>query len=282
MVASSDSSAWDRTPDPELLATLAGRADTLGFHHITCPEQIAVPKDHHYAQWSFWDPVSTLGFLAGATRNILLASYVLILGLHHPLEIAKRFGTIDVLSRGRVIIGLGLGNLPEEFAALNASYEDRGARADDAIRALRASLSQRDVAYDGPYYKYRDLVVEPHAVQARVPLWIGGHTKRSLRRAIEVGDAWVPPPAGHRGPSPEELTAILHSVDVPAGFEIGVGPGFGLDPSGQPDRCSEIFGEWEGAGATLMTVAFEHRSSSHYLEQLEAMASLAGVSPPSA
>src|SRR5271165_7079078 len=92
MVATSDAHAWDRTPDPDALATIAARADALGYHHMTCPEQIAVPESHHYAQWSFWDPVATFGFLSAATRHIRLVSYVLILGLHHPLEIAKRFG----------------------------------------------------------------------------------------------------------------------------------------------------------------------------------------------
>jgi probable F420-dependent oxidoreductase len=281
MVASPDATAWDRRPDPDLLANIAGRADALGYHHMTCPEQIAVPADHHYAEWSFWDPVSTFGFLSGVTSHIRLVSYVLIIGLHHPLEIAKRFGTLDLLSRGRVIIGVGLGNLPEEFAAMNASYEDRGARADDAIRALRGSLSRREVAYEGTYYHYRNLVVEPRAVQARVPLWIGGHTKRSLRRAIEMGDAWVPPPAGHRGPEPNELATLLRTAELPDGFDIAVGPGFGLDPAGQPDHSTEVIGQWAEAGATIMTVAFDNRSSSHYIEQLEAFATVAKIPPPS-
>ncbi len=282
MVATSNPDAWDRTADPDVLAAIASRADVLGYHHMTCPEQIAVPDTHHYAQWSFWDPLATFGFLSGATRDIHLVTYVLIIGLHHPLEMAKRYGTVDVLSKGRLILGLGVGNLPEEFEALQAPYEDRGERADDAIRALRATLSRREVAYHGTHYHYEGLVVDPHAVQARVPLWIGGHTRRSLRRAIELGDAWIPPPAGHRGPSPTELADTLARVDLPAGFHIGVSPGLALDPAQAPAQCAEVVGEWHESGATLLTVAFAQRSAAHYLEQLEAFAALVALAPPSA
>jgi alkanesulfonate monooxygenase SsuD/methylene tetrahydromethanopterin reductase-like flavin-dependent oxidoreductase (luciferase family) len=91
-----------------------------------------------------------------------------------------------------VILGVGVGSLREEFELLDASFDDRGPRADDAMRALRAALSKREPEYHGPYYDFSGFVVDPHACQARVPLWVGGRTARSLRRAVALGDGWAP------------------------------------------------------------------------------------------
>jgi alkanesulfonate monooxygenase SsuD/methylene tetrahydromethanopterin reductase-like flavin-dependent oxidoreductase (luciferase family) len=93
-----------------------------------------------------------------------------VLGYHHPLEIAKRYGTLDLVSGGRLVLGLGVGSLQEEFELLGAMFDGRGAIADDALAALRASLSVPTPAYSGSHFSYEDVVVEPHAVQSRVPL----------------------------------------------------------------------------------------------------------------
>src|SRR5207245_425140 len=111
---------------------------------------------------------------------------------HHPLAIAKRYGTLDQVTDGRVILGVGVGSLREEFELLGAPFDDRGDRADDAMRALRAALSQRAPAYHGRFYEFDGFVVDPPARQPHVPLWVGGRTARSLRRAVELGDGWAP------------------------------------------------------------------------------------------
>src|SRR5438270_11233400 len=101
---------------------------------------------------AYWDPLSTFGYLAARTEQIRLATHVLVLGYHHPLEIAKRYGTLDRVCCGRLILGVGVGSLREEFDLLGAPFDDRGARADDALRALRASLSRTEPAYQGDHY----------------------------------------------------------------------------------------------------------------------------------
>jgi probable F420-dependent oxidoreductase len=268
--------SWERDAGPDELAEIAAAADRLGYWHMTCSEHIAVP-DGPYANSPFWDPVATFGYLAGVTERIRFVTYVLILGLHHPLALAKQYGTVDVISRGRVVLGLGVGNVEEEFDALGAPFATRGARADDALRALRASLSRRRVTYHGPYFDYDQLTVDPHALQASVPLWIGGHSRRSFLRAVELGDGWIPPPAAHRGPTPAELAAMLASTDLPDGFDIGVSADGPMDPLGHASECLDAVEVWRQAGATVMTVAFAHTSAAHYLEQLEAFATLTGL-----
>ena len=123
---------------------------------------------------TYWDPLSTFGYLAARTARIRFATNVLVLGYHHPLEIAKRYGTLDKVSGGRLVLGVGVGTLKEEFDLLGAPYDDRGDRADDALRALRVPSRGPSQLPRGPYYDYRDLVVDPCAAQEHVPIWVGG------------------------------------------------------------------------------------------------------------
>ena len=141
----------------------------------------------------YCDPLATFGALGAHTTTIRFAAHVLVLGYHHPLAIAKRYGTLDVVTGGRVILGVGVGSLQEEFELLGAPFDDRGARADDAMRALRAvALAAASPSITATYYDFEGFLVDPCAVQARVPIWVGGRTYRSLRRAVELGDGWAP------------------------------------------------------------------------------------------
>lgn len=266
-------SPWERTAGIEDLGAVAEAADRLGFDHLTCSEHVAVPVDIAGQRGgTYWDPLSVFGYLAARTDRIRFATQVLVLGYHHPLEIAKRYGTLDRVCGGRVVLGLGVGSLEEEFRLLGAAFEGRGAIADDALAALRASLSRREPAYHGEHFDYAGLVVEPHAVQDRVPLWIGGRTPRSLRRAVAYGDGWVP-----FGLPLDRLAEMVGSASLPDGFEVVLSAGRPLDPSGDPDGTAEALRKVSAAGATLVSASLTAGSASHYVEQLEALAALAGL-----
>ena len=175
-------SPWEATAGPAELARVAEVADELGFDHLTCSEHVGLPVEVAEQRGAtYWDPVATLSFLAARTRQIRLATSVLVLGYHHPLQVAKTYGTLDVLSGGRVVLGVGVGSLEEEFDLLGASWAGRGAHADDTMRALRAALGRREPAYDGSHHSFGGFVVEPHAVQPQVPMWVGGKGLKSLR-----------------------------------------------------------------------------------------------------
>lgn len=264
-------SPWEASAGIEELARVAEAADRLGFNHLTCSEHVAVPSDvAELRGGTYWDPLATLGYLAARTRQIRLATQVLVLGYHHPLEIAKRYGTLDRVSGGRLVLGLGVGTLQEEFDLLGAEFADRGARADDALAALRVSLSSRTPEYHGEFYDYAGLVLDPPAAQERVPMWIGGRTLRSLRRAVSLGDGWVP-----FGLAADELRTMLTKVEIPAGFEIVLGPGRPLDPGGDPARTQDILARLREAGATVAGTSVAADSCDHYCEQLEALAAIA-------
>ena len=262
---------WEETATIEDIARIAETADRLGYHHLTCSEHIGVPPSQAARRGgTYWDPLATFGYLAARTGQIRLATNVLVLGYHHPLEIAKRYGTLDLISGGRLILGLGVGTLKEEFELLGAPFDDRGERADDALRALVASLSRPEPAYDGTYYKYGGLVVDPCAVQEHVPIWIGGRTLRSLRRAVRFANGWCPFAVGI-----EQAQDWLRRVDLPNDFEVRLGPAAPFDPMQHPQGTTDGLIELAEAGTTIVEARLVHHSLQHYLEQLEALAALA-------
>ena len=261
---------WERTGTVADVARVAEEADRLGYDHLTCSEHVGIPAAEAPRRGArYWDPLATFGYLAAHTRNIRLATWVLVLGYHHPLEIAKRYGTLDLVSGGRLVLGVGVGSLEQEFALLGAPFADRGARADDALRALRAALSDSEPSYQGPYYSFGEMVVDPCAVQPKVPIWVGGRTPRSLRRAVTLGDGWCPFDV-----SPATAAEWLARVDLPRDFEVVLGADRPVDPIEQPAETLAVLAEMAGAGVTIFSARVVHRSLDHYLEQLSALAEL--------
>jgi probable F420-dependent oxidoreductase len=218
----------------------------------------------------YWDPLATLGFLAARTTRIRLATSVLVLGYHHPLEIAKRYGTLDRISGGRLVLGVGVGSLAAEFELLGASFADRGERADDSLRALRASMSTPEPDYAGRYFSYSGISLRPFALQPRVPIWVGGRTRRSLRRAVELADGWMP-----FGLGVDDIAAMLGGFELPDGFDIVLATGGTVDPTGEPDRTRGRLETLRGVGATAVTCSVWARTAEHYVEQLSVLRDLA-------
>lgn len=264
------SAAWEQDASIQDLAQIAETADRLGYHHLTCSEHIALPAvEGQRRGMRYWDPLATLGYLAARTQRIRLATNVLVLAYHHPLEIAKRYGTLDKVSDGRLILGVGVGSLKAEFDLLGAPFDDRGSRGDDALRALRASLSVSEPAYCGEFYSFDGMVVDPCAVQAHVPIWIGGRTLRSLRRAVTLADGWAP-----FNVTLQQTREWLGRFELPTGFEVVLPPPAPLDPMNDPDRTREILADTAAHGATTVTTWFTHKSMQHYVENLHALAEL--------
>jgi len=253
--------SWEESSDFSAVVAIAEAADRLGYHHLTCSEHVAVPAGDIAARRGsrYYDPLATFGYLAARTSSIRFETHVLVLGYHHPFEIAKQYGTLDAISGGRLILGLGVGSLQEEFELLGAPFEDRGPRADDAIRELRRILGQRDV--DG-------FIIDPCAVQPRVPIWIGGRTFRSLRRAVELADGWCP-----FGLRAGDIAAMIDRVgDLPSNFEIVLFPEPMPDPIGDLDGARAVLAPYLDAGATTFNLRLRSESLAHCLEQIEAVA----------
>lgn len=268
-------SEWEANGTVEDLARVAIAADDLGFDHLTCAEHVAVPSGAGAGRGlTYWDPAATLGFLAARTSRIRLTTSVLVLGYHHPLEIAKRFGTVDVLSAGRLVLGVGVGSLAEEFDMLGAAFADRGERADESLAALRVSLSNPLPSFEGRFYRYSDFVVEPCAVQDAVPIWVGGRTLRSLRRAVTLADGWIP-----FGLTADQMAEMLARFELPAGFEVVLPTSRAIDPLADPGGTAEELNLLREAGATVVNCSVRADSAGHFCDQLAALRDIADGIP---
>jgi len=269
--------AWEEQAGPPELARIATTADRLGYHHLTCSEHVAIPAAAAPVRGTrYYDPLATFGFLAAQTTRIRFATHVLVLPYHHPLALAKRYGTLDRLSGGRLILGVGVGTLAEEFALLGVEFDGRGARYEDALRALRAAFGRREPRYAGPHYRFDGLVVDPCGVQAQVPIWLGGRSPRSLRRALVLADGWDPFRL-----TLDELGTLLPRARASrewcartAPFALVLTLDRLLDPTESDERArlADLLERYRGLGATIVNLRFRHRSLEHYLEQVEACA----------
>jgi probable F420-dependent oxidoreductase len=268
---------WTEDAGPAELTAIAVTADRLGFSHLTCSEHVAIPAAAAPVRGArYYDPLATFGFLAAQTARIRFVTHVLVLGYHHPLEIAKRYGTLDRLSGGRLVLGVGVGTLEEEFALLGASFADRGPRAEDALRALRAAFGRRAPAYAGTHHRFAGMLVDPCGVQTDVPIWLGGRTPRSLRRALELGDGWDP-----FGLGLEQLDPMIRAARAGAiwqrrsrPFDLVLPMDRLLDPTDPAERreFADRAARYRDLGATLLNVRTRHRSLEHYVDQLAALA----------
>ena len=268
---------WERTGTIGDVARIARAADELGYHHLTCSQHVAVPVEVADIRGGrYWDPVATLGYLAAITERVRLAPSVVVLGYHHPLTVVKQYATLDQVSGGRVVLGVGVGSLAEEFDLLGVPFTDRGDRADEAIRAIRASLPTERPTFSGPYHSWSDVVVEPRAVQDHLPIWVGGRSARSLRRAVELGDGWAP-----FGLAPSELGSLVATARSTVAWEARDRPidlvfqsRRAFDPGGDPDATRTEVDALVAAGASALALRLVHHSPEHYIEQMAAMVDL--------
>lgn len=269
--------AWEVDASVEDLVTVARAADGLGFHHLTCSEHVAVPRGGEARRGTrYWDPVATLSHLAAVTERIRLAAHVVVLPYHHPLELVKRYGTLDRLSGGRVILGVGVGSLAEEFALLDVPFAERGPLADDTLRAIRATWGDRHPAYAGTHHRFGGVVVDPLPVQPTPTVWVGGRSLRSLRRAVALGEGWAP-----FGLGPDDVADMLATArSWPAWGErahpldVVVWPEPAADPLHDPDGTRHEAARWSAAGATRLHHRLRSDSVDHHLAQLEALATV--------
>jgi probable F420-dependent oxidoreductase len=194
-----------RAAGPEVLSEAARAAERLGYDAVWSADRVVTPwridTPYPYAEGSafivppdrpFLDSMACLSYLAGRTERVRLGISVLVLPYRHPLAWARLATTIDHLSRGRLILGAGVGWMREEFEALGVPYTERGRMTDEALAALRVLLTEEHCTYEGRHYRFAGVSLYPKAFQERLPVWIGGEGRAARRRAGRYGDAWFP------------------------------------------------------------------------------------------
>src|SRR5262245_10330234 len=182
---------YGKTVDVQGIIANVRHAEALGFDSVWVTDHIIVPRtmDLIYRD-NMLEPVTLLSHVAALVPRVKLGTSVLILPYRNPVLLAKMLATIDRLSGGRLIVGVGGGWMTEEFAALGASFPERGTFSDECLRVMRALWTQETVSFAGTYTTLQDMQVSPMPVQRHVPVWIGGISARARRRAAEFGDGW--------------------------------------------------------------------------------------------
>ncbi len=195
-----------RAASRKTLMQAAQQAEALGYDSVWSADRIIIPwkikttypysKDATFIvppDRPFFDPLTCLAFLAGCTEKIQLGMSVMVLPYRHPLYWAKIATTIDQLSAGRLIMGVGVGWMEEEFAAMGAPFRERGKVSDEQLTLLKQLWTKEHITFHGEHYQFDDIAFSPKPYQKpSIPIWVGGEGKLAQRRAAVYGDAWFP------------------------------------------------------------------------------------------
>ena len=185
---------------PDIIRGAAVRAEQLGYDSVWVSDHVVVPHANvvNFGETIF-DPLVTLGVVAGATSRVRLGTTVLIVPYRNAVVTAKMISSLDALSGGRVVFGIGAGWVAAESAMLGVPFAERGAMTDEYLAAMQELWTSREPSFTGTYTQFGGLVFEPKPVQKpHPPIWVGGHSRAALRRTAQFGAAWHPinrPPA---------------------------------------------------------------------------------------
>ena len=263
--------AWEQAIGGAQVLEAARAAERAGFDWVSCSDHVAVPVSRAAAMGATWfDAGSTLAFVAGATTRIRLLSHVLVLPYRHPLVVAKQYGTLDHLSGGRVILGVGSGHLKPEFTVLGADFDRRGTVSDEYLAAIAAAWTEEVARFEGETLAFRDVIVAPRVAQRpRPPIWVGGNSRAALRRAARLADGWVPWQL-----EPEACAAAVADArrlraeaGGPEAFEV-VAP-LAVAAGAATDELVAAASRWRAAGATALHVGIAARGLAELLARLE-------------
>lgn len=267
---------WELDAGPDQLAAIAIAADRSGFDYVAVCDHIAIPDAQAEAMSTTWyDTIATLAWLAGQTTRVHLLSHVYVPAYRHPAAVLKAWTTLDALSGGRAILGVGAGHVVDEFTLLGLDAAARGRATDDALAAIRTGFATGRIA---------DATIAPVAHRpGGPPIWVGGSSPAALRRTAEFGDGWLP----QGTPYPEMPAAIeaigqhqerLHGERRP--IDVGIITSFvylgtpTFDPpagtfAGDPERIARGLGKLAALGVTQLQVRFAASSAAEYAEQVE-------------
>src|SRR5881296_2388921 len=192
--------------DPQALVGLASRAEELGFDSVWVHDHV-FNVGHVFDRIGgkpYYEPLTLLSFVAARTRRVRLGTSVLVLPYHNPIRLAKTAATLDVLSGGRLILGVGVGLIEKEIRAMGSPFAERGAFTDEAIAVMRSLWTEDEPSFDGKYSRFAGMKFSPKPLQKPIPVIIGGISRAAIRRAARLGDGWHP-----LGLSPEALEQAM-------------------------------------------------------------------------
>ena len=267
---------WERSSGPAEMARIATLCDEHGYAYVAICDHVTIPQAFASGMGTQWvDPMTTLGWLAAMTERAMLLTHVYVLPFRQPEVAANQFATLDYLSDGRAICGVGVGHVEAEFDRLGVDYHRRGAITSERLPQLIAALENEFV--DG-------MGAKPRPVQSpRPPVWVGGSSNAAITRAARLGDGWIP-----QGPADDEMIDLLQRERDEAGradlpYAIGhIVPWtyVGMPPwdvgegtiSGSPDEVAAGILASTPAAVNQLQVRFRSRSADELADQVVAFA----------
>lgn len=281
--------AWDTWIGEHNLSEIAVAAEESGFDLVSAtdhpfPSERWVKSGGHHA----FDPFVALAFMAAATHQIRLMTFILVAGYRNPFLTAKSVASLDALSGGRVIVGMGAGYQKAEFSALEADFDDRGSRFDEAITAMRMAWKGSVVQHNGPHFPANGNVMLPRPAQRPgPPVWIGGNSHAATRRVCDVGDGWLPfeqttgmsavtgTPQVNLDSLRERISSISASRIAQGRdghFDVLYTPVLRGEVSVRSEVLAKLAPQLEDAGVTHLSVGSTGSSMDSCLEEIETLA----------
>ena len=273
---------WEARAGIDEIAGVARVAEHSGFAYVAVCDHVAVPKSRaHDLTTVWWDCVATLSYLAAVTHRVRLVGRGYGLALRHPLAVAKQWATLDALSGGRAILGVGGGTVDGEFTALGVDHARRDALLDEALDAVRAAFDDEFSSHAGEVWEYDEVGIAPRPVQHHLPVWVGGSTEVAMQRAASRGDGWVPsgPPDGGMSAGIAHLRRLLDEAGR-AGepFTVGARSGglyvgeprwdVGRAVHWSPEQIAGFLRVLAGLGVDQVEVAFRSRDVHELCDQV--------------
>ena len=259
------------------VAVLAKRAEELGFESVWVPEQNILPVTTENPVPRLWadivDPYIALARASAVTSRIMLGTSVSVVPEFNPLGLAKQVATLDMYSAGRVLLGIGVGSVPEQAAIYGTDYPRRWIQAKDMVGAMKALWTQDESEYHGRYYDFPPVFSFPSPVQRpHPPILLGGKAPRILPRIVDWADGWIPIDV-----TPEEVAEARASLNEmaeaagrdPTSIDITV---VGVGQPSSAAEAGETLARFEQGGADRVLISVDHAGESESLAQLEAIA----------
>jgi probable F420-dependent oxidoreductase len=248
--------------EPTAVMEFARTAEAAGYGYIGAYDHVLGANPNRPGGWkgpydyqsAFLEPFVLFGLMAAVTRRIRFVTGVLILPQRQTAIVAKQAATLDVLSAGRLRLGVGLGWNEVEYASLGQDFHSRGRRVEEQVQVLRRLWTEPLVSFEGRWDRIDDAGLNPLPVQRPIPIWFGGRDGRMIRRAARLGDGWI---LNYR--SPEEARPVLEALRGHLAEEGRGGEAFGIEArlsygDGDPSAWSTAIEDWRAAGATHISL----------------------------
>ena len=237
--------------DPAVIRDYAQAVESMGYTHILAFDSVVGANPNRPGGWdsqytyqhAFHEPFVLFGFCAGVTRRIELVTGIVILPQRQTVLVAKQAAAVDVLSGGRLRLGIGVGWNTVEFEALGENFKNRGKRVEEQLEVMRLLWTKELVTYDGQWHRVPDAGIRPLPVQQPIPVWMGGDSEVVIRRAARLADGWITLPSFRPGPAGQQTVDRLHGLVREAGRDpaaFGIEARMALAKVPADERANEI------------------------------------------